>query len=200
MTDFPGQVITPGEPTQPAELTYRREDEILAIRPRNSAMLQRNIRAHGQDNWRKYYQALSLEKLAKNDDAKKLLQAIGRTAATRSLPPWRASSLRSSTTGWARPTKPPSFISDLIAKPTILVPKPVVMLALADHYGPKNPTEAAKLLRADQDRISRYGHCGTGRPGTRSPARQILTARIGGRTRLAPLCDGCAAFARAALS
>ena len=34
---------------------------------------------------------------------------------------------------------------DLIAKPTILVPKPIVMLALADHYGAKNPTEAAKL-------------------------------------------------------
>ncbi len=34
---------------------------------------------------------------------------------------------------------------ELIAKPTLLVPKPVVMLALAQHYGEKNPTEAAKL-------------------------------------------------------
>jgi TolA-binding protein len=34
---------------------------------------------------------------------------------------------------------------DMIAKPSTLVPKPVVMLALAEHYGQKNPTEAAKL-------------------------------------------------------
>jgi hypothetical protein len=33
----------------------------------------------------------------------------------------------------------------LMAQPTVLVPKPVVMLALADHYSLKNPTEAAKL-------------------------------------------------------
>jgi TolA-binding protein len=33
----------------------------------------------------------------------------------------------------------------LIAKPGVLVPKPVVMLALAEHYSQKNPAEAAKL-------------------------------------------------------
>jgi hypothetical protein len=33
----------------------------------------------------------------------------------------------------------------LIAVPAVLVPKPVVMLALAEHYRQKNPTEAAKL-------------------------------------------------------
>jgi TolA-binding protein len=33
----------------------------------------------------------------------------------------------------------------LIAKPVVLVPKPVVMLALAEHYGAKNPAEASKL-------------------------------------------------------
>ena len=33
----------------------------------------------------------------------------------------------------------------LVANPTVLVPKPVAMLTLAQHYGAKNPTEAAKL-------------------------------------------------------
>ena len=33
----------------------------------------------------------------------------------------------------------------LMAKPAVLVPRPVVMLALAQHYGQKNPIEAAKL-------------------------------------------------------
>ena len=33
----------------------------------------------------------------------------------------------------------------LLANPTVLVPKPVVMLTLAQHYGAKNPSEAAEL-------------------------------------------------------
>lgn len=34
---------------------------------------------------------------------------------------------------------------ELMVKPTTMVSKPVAMLALAEHYGQKNPTEAAKL-------------------------------------------------------
>ncbi len=40
----------------------------------------------------------------------------------------------------------------LIAKPSVLVPKPVAMMALAQHYSQKNPAEAAKLyaqIKAD---------------------------------------------------
>jgi TolA-binding protein len=33
----------------------------------------------------------------------------------------------------------------LLDKPSVLVPKPTVMLTLAAHYAAKNPTEAAKL-------------------------------------------------------
>jgi predicted negative regulator of RcsB-dependent stress response len=38
-----------------------------------------------------------------------------------------------------------SLYQQLMAKPGVLVPKPVVMLALAGHYSQKNPAEAAKL-------------------------------------------------------
>ena len=48
-------------------------------------------------------------------------------------------------TEWARADEATKVYQDLIAKPTVLVPKPVVMLALAHHYSEKNPTEAAKL-------------------------------------------------------
>ncbi len=34
----------------------------------------------------------------------------------------------------------------MIAKPAVLVPKPVVMLALAEHYTANNPAEASKLF------------------------------------------------------
>ena len=38
-----------------------------------------------------------------------------------------------------------SLYQQLIAKPTVLVPKPVAMLGLAGHYRQSNPSEAAKL-------------------------------------------------------
>jgi hypothetical protein len=38
-----------------------------------------------------------------------------------------------------------TLYQQLIAKPTVLVPKPIVMLALAEHYSDKNPAEAVKL-------------------------------------------------------
>ncbi len=54
----------------------------------------------------------------------------------------------------------PKTYQDLIAKPTILVPKPIVMLALADLlWRLKNPTEAAKLYAAKlKPDYPRYGH------------------------------------------
>ena len=33
---------------------------------------------------------------------------------------------------------------ELLAKPTVLVPKPVVLLDLAEHYSQTNPSQAAK--------------------------------------------------------
>ena len=52
---------------------------------------------------------------------------------------------------------------ELIDKPSMLVPKPVVMLALAEHYGQSNPTEAAKLYNQIKIRVSGYPHRRTGR-------------------------------------
>jgi TolA-binding protein len=44
-----------------------------------------------------------------------------------------------------QPDEAVKIYQQLMAKPAVLVPRPVVMLALAQHYSQKNPVEAAKL-------------------------------------------------------
>jgi len=92
----------------------------------------------------RYYAALSFEKLDKNDDAKKYLQGLTGSSdeETAAMAQFELAGLDSRTGQDADAVK---LYQQLIAKPTVLVPKPVVMLALAAHYGQKNPAEAAKL-------------------------------------------------------
>jgi len=43
-------------------------------------------------------------------------------------------------------TEAGNLYQQLLAKPTTLVPKPVVLLALAEHYAQKDPSQAAKYF------------------------------------------------------
>jgi hypothetical protein len=91
-----------------------------------------------------YYQALSYEKIDKNDEARKLLRSLesggGEEAGV--LARFELAQLDDRTGQGDEAVK---LYQDLIAKPSILAPKPVVMLALAAHYSQNNPSEAAKL-------------------------------------------------------
>jgi predicted negative regulator of RcsB-dependent stress response len=91
-----------------------------------------------------YYAGLSLEQLGKNDEAKKYLESAARSrdADYASLAQFELAKLDDRT---GRADQAANLYQQLMAKPTILVPKPVVMLALAEHYRAKNPTEAARL-------------------------------------------------------
>jgi len=91
-----------------------------------------------------YYAALSDEKLNKNDDAKKWLQGVidGSSEDFASMAKFELAQLNDRLGNGDEAVK---LYQQLIAKPAVLVPKPVVMLTLAGHYAAKNPTEAAKL-------------------------------------------------------
>jgi predicted negative regulator of RcsB-dependent stress response len=93
-----------------------------------------------------YYAALSFEKLDDSADAKKLLDGL-----TNSSDEEAAGLARFELAGIddrvGQGDDAVKLYQGLIAKPTLLVPKPVVMLALAQHYAPNNPSEAAKLLQ-----------------------------------------------------
>lgn len=92
----------------------------------------------------RYYAALSLEKINKNDDAKKSLQALsgGNDQELAALARFELAQLDDRTGQGDDAVK---LYQQLIGNPSVLVPKPVAMLALASHFGQNNPAEAARL-------------------------------------------------------
>jgi len=133
-----------GAPQAPGEVTY--PDEIKKFTEANQkfadvASRYPHTRA-GQ--LASYYCALSLERLAKNDDAKKRLQTLAgsRDTDVAAMAQFELAML-DDTLGQS--DEAVKLFQQLIAKPTALVPKPVVMLTLADHYSQKDPSQAVKL-------------------------------------------------------
>jgi len=144
MASFQATVPSAGVPAQPGAITYKDDttkyndaaqkfDDVAAKYPRTRP-----------GELARYFAALSLEKLGKTDDAKKSLQGLTGSSDPdfSAMARFELAQLDDKTGQSDEATK---IYQDLMAKPTVLVPKPVVMLALAHHYGQSNPGEAAKL-------------------------------------------------------
>lgn len=91
-----------------------------------------------------YYAGLSLVRLGKDPEAKPWLEAAanGSESDFASMARYELAQLDDRTGQREQAAK---IYQELMAKPTTMVPKPLTMLALAEHYGQKNPVEAAKL-------------------------------------------------------
>jgi predicted negative regulator of RcsB-dependent stress response len=133
-----------GAPLTPGETTYPDENKKFTEANQKFSEVAANYPHTRAGQLARYYSALSLEKLQKNDEAKKRLQALvnGSDAEVAALAKFELAGLEDRT---GQPDEAVKLYLQLIAKPTTLVPKAVSMLALADHYSLKNPSEAAKL-------------------------------------------------------
>ena len=143
--DFLARVVTPGEPKQPGEVTYSDEKTKFSDAAKKFEAVAAKYPSTRPGLLAKYYEALSLERLDKNDDATKLLQELADTrndefAAMAKL---ELAALEDRTD---HPDEAARLYQQLLAKPTVLVSKPVVLLALAEHFSQKNPSEAAKYF------------------------------------------------------
>ena len=92
----------------------------------------------------RYYSALSFEKLEKNAQAKELLQGLT-SASDEEVAAMAKFELAGLDDRMGQPDDAVKLYQALIAKPSVIVPKPFVMLTLANHYAEKNPADAAKL-------------------------------------------------------
>jgi predicted negative regulator of RcsB-dependent stress response len=133
-----------GVPPTAGEITYTEEKNKYADAERKfSELASKYPRTHA-GQLAGYYAALSLEKLARNDDAKKRLRELAgsRDEEMAAMAKFELAGLDERTGQGDDAVK---LYQELIAKPAVLAPKPVVMLALAGYYCQKNPAEAAKL-------------------------------------------------------
>jgi predicted negative regulator of RcsB-dependent stress response len=133
-----------GAPPAPGEVTYTDAKKKYADAGLKFSQVASKYPHTRASELARYYAALSFEKLDQNAEAKATLQELtgSRDDEVAAMAKFELASLEDRTGQGDDAVK---LYQALIAKPTVLVPKPVVMLALANHYVEKNPSEAAKL-------------------------------------------------------
>lgn len=133
-----------GAPSAPGELTYADATKKFADAQQKFSDVASKYPRTRAGELSRYYAALSFEKLDKNAQAHESLQGLANSGddEVAAMARFELAGLDDRTGQGDEATK---LYQQLIAKPSLLVPKPVVMLALAQHYSVKNPTEAAKL-------------------------------------------------------
>ena len=144
MKVFQSRVRAPGEPTEPGEVSYVDEKNKYtdAAQKFGAAAMKYSRTRPGQLS--SYYAALSLERMGKNDDARKWLQGLA-DSNSEDFSAMARFELAQLNDRMGQADEAVKIYQQLMAKPAVLVPRPVVMLALAEHYSQKNPVEAAKL-------------------------------------------------------
>jgi predicted negative regulator of RcsB-dependent stress response len=144
MKTFQARIRTPGEPAQPGEDTYVDEKNKYTDAEKKFLEVAKQYARTRPGQVARYYAALSEEKLKKFDDAEKNLKQLDSTG-DESL-----TGLARFQLAWvyAQNNKGPQAVElykQLADKPTTFVPKPLVLLTLADYYRKTDPAQASTL-------------------------------------------------------
>ena len=146
MKVFQARIRATGETPEPGEVTYIDEKNKYTDAAQKFGDIATKYARTNPGQLASYYAALSLERLGKDSDAKKWLEGLAgsNNEDFAAMAKFELARIDERTGMGDEAVK---LLQQLIAKPSVLVPKPVVMLALADHYRQKSPSEAAKLYQ-----------------------------------------------------
>jgi len=144
MKVFDARIRSPLEPQQPGELSYTDEKNKYTESVRKFEDVASKYARTRPGQLASYYEAISQERLGNNDAAKKLLQNLA-DSGDEDFAAMARFELAQLDDRLGQGDEAVNLYKKLIAKPAVLVPKPVVMLALAQHYTASNPAEASKL-------------------------------------------------------
>jgi len=143
MKIFQAPVLSAGAPPVPNQPTYASDNAKFTDAAQKFGDVAAKYPHTRPGQLAGYYTALSLEKLSKNEQAKSQLRALaGGGSEFASMAQLELAQLDDRTGQGDEAVK---LYQQLMDKPTVLVPKPVVMLALAEHYREKDPAQAAKI-------------------------------------------------------
>lgn len=144
MKTFNARIRAAGEPEEPGEATYVENKFKYMDAAKKFADVAGKYSLTRPGQVARYYAGLSYEEVGNYDDAKKWLGQVesGRDIELAALARFQLAKVNAQTGKDADAVK---LYQELIAKPTLMVPKPVSLMALADFYAKKNPAEAVKL-------------------------------------------------------
>ena len=144
MKIYQARIRTVNEPAAPEEITYVDEKNKYNDAAKQFADAATRYSRTRPGQLARYYAALSLVQLQRDDEAEKDLKALessndpGLAAMSR----FQLAQLYSRT---GKGDQAVQIFQQLSENPNLFVPKPVVLLALADHYSASNPEQAAKV-------------------------------------------------------
>jgi TolA-binding protein len=145
MKIFSARIRAVGEPVQPGETTFTDEKTKYTEAAQHFSDLAKKYPHTRPGQLAGYYAGLSDEKLGNDDEAKKWLQGLA-DGGEYDLAAMARFELAQMHDRAGQSDEAVKLYKDLIAKPSVLVPRPVVMLTLAEHYSAKNNSAEATQL------------------------------------------------------
>lgn len=150
MKVYQARIRTVAETAAPDEITYLDEKNKYADAVKKFTDVANRYPRTRPGQLARYYEALSLEKLGRYDEAEKDLNSL-QSSKDESLSALARFKLAQVYDEAGKGPQAVQLYQQLANKPTLFVPKPVVLLALADHYSVSDPTQAAKLYKQVKD-------------------------------------------------
>jgi len=144
MKIYEARIRAPGEPTEPAEVTYIEEKNKYEDAVKKFADVARNYPRTRPGQVARYYAALCQEHLGRYDEAQKTLKELEGSGNEdfAALARFQQAEIYDRT---GKTDEAIKLYRQLADKPTIFVPRALVLLALADDLRKSNPQEATKL-------------------------------------------------------
>lgn len=144
MKIFGARIRASGEPAAPDEVTYIDEKNKYTDAAKSFGDVVARYGGTQPGHVARYYEALCLAQLDKNDEAEKELKAV-ESSGDASLAPLAQFQLAQVYDNTNRSDQALKIYQQLADKPAEFVPRAVVLLKMADHHSKSNPQEAAKL-------------------------------------------------------
>jgi predicted negative regulator of RcsB-dependent stress response len=144
MKIFQARIRAPGEPADPVEITYLDEKNKYTDADKKFLQVASEYGRTMPGQMARYYAALSEVQLKQHAEAEKNLSQVisGGDENLAGLAKFQLAEVyRQENKG----TQAVDLYKQLSDKPSLFVPKPMAMLALADYYRKTDPAQAAKL-------------------------------------------------------
>jgi hypothetical protein len=144
MKTFQARIRAPGEAADPIEVTFVDEKIKFADAQKKFDGIAKKYPRTRPGQLAQYYSALSLERIGNNNQAAEALKKI-EGSSSEDIAALAQFQLAEVYLRMGKSADAIQIYRQLAAKPTVFVPKPVVMLALGDALAKSNPQEAAKI-------------------------------------------------------